>query len=76
MRNYKDVVAERQKINAILLEELDILLQSNPTQRFGQILLNHFFNNYDSLGYMSFREMVYNEEPAMTLANLQRNRNE
>lgn len=68
--NYKEEIKERQKINKILASKLQTLIESNPTQRFGQILINYFFSNYDALDNMNFKTIVYNEEPAQTLANM------
>lgn len=71
--NFKEEINERQKINRILVQELSNLVEAHPTQRFGQILINYFFGRYSSLESLSFREIIYNEEPAKTLGNLGKN---
>lgn len=68
--NYSEEIEERKKINKILVRELADLVVKHPTQRFGQILLNHFFSKYDSLEGMDLRSTIYNEEPSVTLGNL------
>ena len=67
----KEAIAERQKINRVLVEELSKLVEENPTMRFGQILMNYFYEN-TVIGqrHTEFESQVYNEEPAKTLAHL------
>lgn len=67
---HKDEIAIRQKVNRLLVKELETLVEKHPTQRFGQILMNYFFFKYNSLDGLHFRNMVYNEEPTKTLSNL------
>lgn len=66
----KDQIKNRQKYNRVLIEELTLLVEENPTQRLGQILFNYFYSNYDSLEAMQLKNAIYNEEPAKTLANI------
>lgn len=68
--DYKSEINERQKINRLLVQELSTLVETYPTQRFGQILMNYFFSKYDSLEGVHLKSTIYNEEPARTLANL------
>jgi len=67
--NYSDEIAIRQQMNLLILKELETLIINNPTQRFGQLLLNNFYtlNKEDSLG---FKDIMYKEEPAKTLSRL------
>jgi len=69
--NFKEEIKERQKINRIIVEILSDLVEKHPTQRFGQILLNYFFNGYDYNNIESgtrFKNIIYNEEPTKTLS--------
>ena len=67
----KEQIAERQKINRLLVQELTALVEKYPNQRFGQILINYFFGKYDGIEDMNLRSTIYNEEPAKTYGNLE-----
>lgn len=71
----KEEIQERQKINRILVKELEKIVEENPTMRFGQILMNFFYEN-TVIGqrHTRFESQVYNEEPAATLAHLSKKR--
>ena len=72
----KDEIAERQKINRLLVKELEKIVEEQPNMRFGQILMNYFYEN-TVIGqrHTAFESQVYNEEPAKTLAHLSTKRN-
>ena len=66
--NFKEQIKERQKLNRLLVKELYALVESSPTQRFGQILINYFFDGYGAKDGIHLKQMIFNEEPATTLA--------
>ena len=69
----KDSIKNRLKLNRELVLELSKLVEENPTQRFGQILMNYFWENDTLSRHTDFESKIYNEEPAKTLATV-RNR--
>ena len=70
----KDSIKERQKINRELVSTLSDLVEKYPTMRFGQILMNYFWDNDTLSRHTDFEYKIYNEEPAKTLATLTKQR--
>jgi len=68
----KDTIKERQKLNKELIRGLEDIVEPEPTMRFGQILMNYFWDNDTLSRHTDFESKIYNEEPAKTLATLSR----
>ena len=64
---YQTTLNVRQRLNLELLKNLEAIILSSPNIRFGQAV-SMFFKNKTNERYTEFENLIYNEEPAVTLA--------
>lgn len=70
---YQEVIELRQKINLELYKVLGQILADNPSIRFGQAVMMFFKNNTEER-QTQFENVVFNEEPVVTYARLQKDK--